>query len=68
MADKVFVKPGLGADGQPFVTPNPATGQPLKLEGEWVERDRMTRRRLREGDWVEAGTAPSPAAERTSKP
>jgi hypothetical protein len=68
MADKKFVKPGLGADGKLFTTPNPVTGRPLSEEGEWIPLDnpelaRVVRRRLRDGDWVEAessvGTRPN---------
>jgi hypothetical protein len=54
MAERMFVKPGMSADGQPFVSPNPATGRPLSVDGEWVDLDRTTRRRLRDGDWIEA--------------
>lgn len=65
MADKKFVKPGIGADGKAFVTPNPATGRPLCEEGEWVALDnpelaRVVRRRLRDGDWVEASSGSHP--------
>jgi len=71
MADKVFVKPGIGADGQPFVIPNPATGRPLSADGEWVPNDRIARRRLHDRDWVEAtpqSPAQSTATEGTSEP
>lgn len=57
MAEKILCKPGTGADGQPFVTINPATGRPLKPEGELVDHDRLARRRLRDGDWVKAARA-----------
>lgn len=53
MAERKFVKPATGADGKPFVTINPATGRPLSEQGEWVDLDRTTRRRLRDGDWVD---------------
>jgi hypothetical protein len=60
--EKKFVRPGAGPDGAPFVTRNPATGRPLSADGEWVDLDSTARRRLREGDWVEA-SAPAAAAE-----
>jgi hypothetical protein len=60
MAERKYVVPGKGADGQPFVTLNPATGRLLSADGEWVDLDRTTRRRLRDADWV---LAPAPAAE-----
>jgi hypothetical protein len=58
-----YVKPGAGPDGAPFVTRHPVTMQPIPPEGAWVDDDAVTRRRLRDGDWVaaEAPGATSPA-------
>jgi len=61
MAETKFVRPGVGPDGAPIATRNPATMKPLSPDGEWVNVDGTTRRRLREGDWVEA-EAPAAAA------
>jgi len=67
MAERKYVVPGKGADGQPFVTLNPATGRPLSVDGEWVDADKTTRRRLRDRDWVEA-SAPTASPEPEPEP
>jgi len=58
MTERKFVRPGVGPDGAPIATRNPATMKPLSPEGEYVDVDSTTRRRLREGDWVEASPPP----------
>ncbi len=57
-----YVRPAVGPDGERLVTRNPATGKPLSADGEWVDYDGTTRRRLRDKDWEEA-PAPQAAAE-----
>jgi len=66
MAERKFVKPKVGDDGKPITTLNPATMRPLNAAGEWVDLDRTTRRRLRDGDWVEASVPSAGKREKES--
>jgi hypothetical protein len=67
--ERVFVRPGVGPDGERYVSRNPATGKPLSVDGEWVDRDRTTRRRLADGDWEEGNPpADRPPTESTATP
>lgn len=60
MAERKFVKPGTGADGNPLHTVNPATGRPLSADGEWVDLDRIARRRIKDGDWADTTPPENP--------
>lgn len=66
MPERKFVKPRVGDDGKPIITLNPATMRPLNPAGEWVDFDRLTRRRLNDGDWVEASVPSAGKREKES--
>lgn len=61
---KIFVKPALFGDGAPLLVRDPRTRIPIPADGALVELDQLTRRRLRDGDLIEA----KPAHKSTPKP
>ena len=65
--ERKFVRPGVGADGKPLASRHPTTRKPLSPDGEWVDYDSVARRRLKDGDWVEA-EPPQPAEQPPAPP